>query len=104
MITHYVSLSSMIAGCCFPAFTIISPKVNESVPFVVFSFVIAILLLYTHRKNIERLRAGTESKIYIWKPQQVKTPGAAAPAGKEAAEQESARKDAAGKDAATGKK
>ena len=28
MITHYVSLSSMIAGCCFPAFTMISPKVN----------------------------------------------------------------------------
>ena len=27
--------------------------------------VIAILLIYTHRKNIERLKAGTESKIYI---------------------------------------
>ena len=35
---------------------------------MVFSFVIAILLIYTHRKNIERLKAGTESKIYIWKP------------------------------------
>ena len=68
MISHYVSLSSMVAGCCFPAFTLISPKVNGSVAFVVFSFVIAILLIYTHRKNIERLKAGTESKIYIWKP------------------------------------
>ena len=28
MISHYVSLSSMIAGCCFPVFTLISPKVN----------------------------------------------------------------------------
>lgn len=68
MISHYVSLSSMIAGCCFPVFTLISPKVNDSVPFVVFSFAIAVLLIVTHRKNIKRLREGTESKIYIWKP------------------------------------
>lgn len=68
MISHYVSLASMIAGCCFPVFTLLSPRINESVPFVVFSFVTAVLLIYTHRKNIERLRAGTESKIYIWKP------------------------------------
>lgn len=68
MIFHYVSLASMIAGCCFPVFTIISPKVNGSVPFIVFSFVIAVMLLITHRKNIERLRKGTESKIFIWKP------------------------------------
>ena len=72
MVTHYVSLSSMVAGCFFPLFTLISPKVMTalpaSLPFVIFSFLIALLLLYTHRKNIERLRAGTESKIYIWRP------------------------------------
>lgn len=74
MISHYVSLSSMIAGCCFPVFTLISPKVNGSVPFVVFSFAIAVLLIVTHRKNIKRLREGTESKIYIWKPRKVHLP------------------------------
>lgn len=68
IMTHYVSLSSIVAGCCFPAFTLASPKVNGSIPFVVFSFVTALLLLYTHRKNIVRLKNGTESKIYIWKP------------------------------------
>ncbi len=72
MISHYVSLSSMIAGCCFPVFTLISPKVNDSIPFVVFSFVIAVLLIVTHRKNIRRLREGTESKIYIWKPRRLR--------------------------------
>ena len=72
MVTHYVSLASLVAGCSFPIFTLISPKVNHLVPFVVFSFIIAILLIYTHRKNIERLKAGTESKIYIWKPRHVK--------------------------------
>ena len=71
MVSHYVSLSSMVAGCCFPVFTLISPTVNGSTPFVVFSFVIAVLLIYTHRKNIERLKAGTESKIYIWKPRRM---------------------------------
>jgi len=77
MISHYVSLSSMIAGCCFPVFTLISPKVNGSKAFVVFSFIIAILLLVTHRKNIKRLLNGTESKTYIWHPRKV-----AAPAGR----------------------
>ena len=73
MISHYVSLSSMIAGCCFPIFTIISPKVNDSLPFVIFSFAIAVLLIVTHRKNIKRLREGTESKIYIWKPRSARS-------------------------------
>ena len=59
MITHYVSLASMVAGCSFPIFTLISPKVNHLVPFVVFSFIIAVLLIYTHRKNIERHKAAT---------------------------------------------
>ncbi len=68
IVSHYVSLASMVAGCCFPVFTLISPKVNGSIPFVIFSFVIAVLLVFTHRKNIDRLKAGTESKIYIWKP------------------------------------
>ena len=69
MFSHYVSLSSMVAGCCFPIITLISPKMNEHIPFVVFSFAVAILLLYTHRKNIQRIKEGTESKIYIWRPQ-----------------------------------
>ncbi len=72
MVTHYVSLSSILGGLSFPVFTLISPKVMhampESSPFVVFSFLCALLLLYTHRKNIERLKSGTESKIYIWRP------------------------------------
>ena len=72
MITHYVSLASMVAGCSFPIFTLISPKVNHLVPFVFFFFFMALMVIYTHRKNIERLKAGTESKIYIWKPRHVK--------------------------------
>lgn len=72
LVSHYVSLASMVAGCCFPILTLLFPKVNESIPFVIFSFVIAGLLLFTHRKNIQRLRAGTESKTYVWRPRKVR--------------------------------
>ncbi len=74
MVSHYVSLASMTAGISYPIFTLISPKVGHLPPFIVFSLVIAVLLLVTHRKNIRRLREGTESKIYIWKPRKVNLP------------------------------
>ncbi|MFR9602877.1 MAG: glycerol-3-phosphate 1-O-acyltransferase PlsY [Rikenellaceae bacterium] len=67
MIFHYVSLASMIAGVCFPVFTIISSNASESTAFIIFTIIIALLLIWTHRKNIERLREGTESKIYLLK-------------------------------------
>ena len=72
MISHYVSLASMTAGCCFPMFVIIysssewSRNHDISFTFILFSIAVAVLLLWSHRKNIERLKAGTESKIYIW--------------------------------------
>jgi glycerol-3-phosphate acyltransferase PlsY len=39
-----------------------------TVPFIIFSWIVGIMLVWTHRKNIQRLREGTESKIYIWQP------------------------------------
>lgn len=73
LISHYVSLASMTAGCCFPLLVVIysstewSRNNDVSFTFIIFAFAVAILLLWSHRKNIERLKAGTESKIYIWK-------------------------------------
>lgn len=72
LFTHYVSLASMTAGCCFPALVLFYStsewsRHNEiSVTFIIFAFAVAILLLWSHRKNIQRLKEGTESKIYIW--------------------------------------
>ena len=69
MITHYVSLGSIVAGCVFPFFTMFWPRTNKiNLSFIVFSFVIALLLVFTHRKNIKRLINGTESKTHIWPP------------------------------------
>ncbi|MDR2912849.1 MAG: glycerol-3-phosphate 1-O-acyltransferase PlsY [Alistipes sp.] len=68
MFTHYVSLASILAGASFPIFILASPRTNTSLTLIILSFVVAIALLVTHRKNIARLRAGKESKIYIWRP------------------------------------
>ena len=68
IISHYVSLASMTAGCCFPLLVVIysssewSRNNDISFTFIIFAFAVAILLMWSHRKNIERLKAGTESK------------------------------------------
>lgn len=63
---NYVSLASMCAGVSFPIFILVSPKTHDNLTLIIFSFLVAILLIWTHRKNISRLRAGTESKISIF--------------------------------------
>ncbi len=69
-IWHYVSLASMITGVLFPIYTLLLPSTREITPLVVFSAITAVLLIITHRKNIGRLRAGTESKIYLKVPKE----------------------------------
>lgn len=71
--THYVSLSSIIAGASFPIFVgifsgaLYSRYGEASWLFVVFSLFVAVMLIWTHRNNIARLRAGEEPKTYIRK-------------------------------------
>jgi len=67
LFTHYVSLSSMTAGVMFPIYvTLVFGEKSYSL--IIFSCVVAVLLLITHRKNIVRLLNHTESKTYIIKP------------------------------------
>lgn len=63
LISHYVSLGSMIAGCSFPLFVFFVDK-TAILSLQCFSIIFAILILVTHRKNINRLRKGEESKIF----------------------------------------
>ncbi len=63
---HYVSVASMAGGISFPIVILLYPDAKESLLYIIFSFVIAGLLILTHRKNIERLRRGEESKIYVF--------------------------------------
>jgi acyl phosphate:glycerol-3-phosphate acyltransferase len=62
IITKYVSLSSMIAGFAFPFMVIFIFKTTTP-SLVIFSLIIAVLLLFTHQKNIERLLRKEEKKV-----------------------------------------
>ena len=64
LVTRYVSLSSMIGGFSFPVLIIVVLH-TTTISLVIFSMVIAILLLFTHQKNIERLLSREESKANI---------------------------------------
>lgn len=66
LLTHYVSLSSILAGFTFP-FSI-AFIFKTSVPSILlYGIAICALILVTHQKNIERLLKGHESKIYLFK-------------------------------------
>ena len=63
LLTHYVSLGSMIAGCSYPIFVLFVER-TAIVSLQVFSVIFTVLLLVTHRKNIVRLRDGEEKKMW----------------------------------------
>lgn len=67
VITRYVSISSMVAGLSIPLSVYFFYGFLSTV-LVLFSLLIPILLIYTHRKNIARLRKGEEGKAdFIFK-------------------------------------
>lgn len=57
-VTRYVSLASMIGAIAAPIYLLIG---GNYIYFLPFAF-IAALIIWNHRSNIERLRAGTEPK------------------------------------------
>ena len=61
--SRYVSLSSMTAGVVFALLQLLPPFRPDNQLLLWFGFVVAGLLIYTHRANIGRLRAGTESRV-----------------------------------------
>ncbi len=65
IITGIVSVSSMAAGIAFPVlfFVLFDPP---SLVFKIFSVIVAVALLITHRKNIARLLKSEEKKLIIF--------------------------------------
>jgi glycerol-3-phosphate acyltransferase PlsY len=63
---RYVSLASMTAGLSFP---VIGMTVLHytNVTLIAFSFVVAIMLIITHKKNISRLLKKQESKVKLFR-------------------------------------
>jgi glycerol-3-phosphate acyltransferase PlsY len=65
-LTRFVSLSSILASVAFAIFILFI--YNEKEPlYRVFSISVALLVILTHQKNINRLLKGTESKVPILK-------------------------------------
>jgi acyl phosphate:glycerol-3-phosphate acyltransferase len=65
ILTGIVSVSSMSAGLAFPVLLLVFFG-TPSLVFKIFSILVAIALLVTHRKNIGRLFRGEEAKLIKW--------------------------------------
>ena len=60
MLTGFVGLGTMLGTATLPVyFSLTEPR---SAPLVVFGLVMAAFVAYTHRANIERMRAGNENR------------------------------------------
>jgi glycerol-3-phosphate acyltransferase PlsY len=70
LVSGYVSLSSMVAGFSFPFIIMVLFNTSVVPSLLIFSFLIAILILVTHQKNIERLIKRQESKTSFLKKKQ----------------------------------
>ncbi len=64
-ITKYVSLGSMLAGISFPLFITLVFK-TQVLSLIIFSSVVAVLIIVTHQKNIQRLLKNNENKTYLF--------------------------------------
>jgi glycerol-3-phosphate acyltransferase PlsY len=63
LVFRYVSLGSMIGALFYPVYTIFIQQ--STIPsLIVFSIIIALGVLFTHQKNIERLLKHEEKKVF----------------------------------------
>jgi acyl phosphate:glycerol-3-phosphate acyltransferase len=69
-ISKHVSVGSMLGTILSPLFVRVIYGPNETF-FLYFCCVIALLVVYTHRSNLARLRAGTESKFSFSKKPEI---------------------------------
>ena len=66
VVSHYVSLGSILATLAFPLLMFTRWFSPDDYLLIVFGFIAFALVLYTHRKNIIRLFHGEENKIYLF--------------------------------------
>lgn len=65
ILTRMVSVGSLAAAILFPVLTLFLESENFIVPgnYLVYSVIIALIVMFNHRSNIKRLLNGTENKI-----------------------------------------
>jgi glycerol-3-phosphate acyltransferase PlsY len=66
-ISRFASLASVLAAVTLPAVVLVEMVLANSyrpgVPFLVVTGVLALFVLFRHRGNLARLRAGTEPRV-----------------------------------------
>ena len=65
-LTRFVSLSSILASVAFAVFILFIWNEKEPL-YRLFAITVALMVIFTHQKNINRLLKGTESKVPIMK-------------------------------------
>ncbi len=65
-ISHYVSLASIIGAFSFPVLMICKTFGDEFPITIIFGLFVTTLVIYTHRKNIQRILNGTENRMYLF--------------------------------------
>jgi acyl phosphate:glycerol-3-phosphate acyltransferase len=66
--SKYVSLGSMVAALSFPLMLTFVPRFKTGEPvLVMFGFFLAIVVFWSHHKNVKRILQGEESKTYLIK-------------------------------------
>jgi acyl phosphate:glycerol-3-phosphate acyltransferase len=69
-LTGFVGLATMLAVLAFPLYILISQD-EPSLAYMAFGVAMVFFVCYTHRSNIERMRAGTENRaqrLWLLKP------------------------------------
>jgi glycerol-3-phosphate acyltransferase PlsY len=66
VISGFVGLATMVATAAFPAY-VMAMGIDPSRALLSFGCVMLVFVCYTHRSNIERMRAGTENRAQrLW--------------------------------------
>lgn len=64
VLTQMVSVGSIAAAILYPVLTLFIPQ-NYIVPgnYLIYSIILAVIIVFNHRENVKRLLAGNENKI-----------------------------------------
>jgi len=63
MLSGYVSLATILAACSVPVYALLAPGDGFTSPLFWFGVAMALFIVFTHRSNIRRLKAGTENRF-----------------------------------------
>jgi glycerol-3-phosphate acyltransferase PlsY len=66
LISQYVSLSSIIASFAFPMMLVFGVFGEANILLIGFGFLLFVVVVAAHHKNIQRLLNGSESKTKLW--------------------------------------